>query len=149
MSKGQGGNNNNGMPSPPSFQIAEGTSDEAAIMSLDDIFGSSGTMGMMGDVDVSLKRGSMDKDNDGGGLEYDSDDFDDLDDNDGDRKRSRGLQRNMTEEQKVERRYVILYTLTSTFRSMLMFCCGLVWSGLRNVHTFKFDSIIIAGVAFT
>ena len=75
----------------------------AGMISLDDIFGT----GDMGDEIPPAQNGGATKrkaDQKGASLEYESDDFDDIDDNITEKKRSRGVQRNMTEEQKVERR---------------------------------------------
>ncbi len=89
---------------PPTFTaMMESGADMAGIMSLDDIFGT----GEMGDGVLPAQAGGGTKrkaDPKGANLEYESDDFDDFDDNITEKKRSRGIQRNMTEEQKVERR---------------------------------------------
>ena len=83
--------------------MVENGSDMAGIMSLDDIFGT----GEMGDGVPSAQAGGGTKrkvEQKGANVDYESDDFDDFDDNFTEKKRSRGVQRNMTEEQKVERR---------------------------------------------
>ena len=89
---------------PPTFTaMMESGPDMAGIMSLDDIFGT----GEMGDGVPPAQAGGGTKrkaDSKVANLEYESDDFDDFDDNITEKKRSRGVQRNMTEEQKVERR---------------------------------------------
>lgn len=99
MSGGSGG-----VPVPPTFTAMVGAgSDIAGIMSLDDIFGTEDGGGgfPLAAAGGGTKRKAETK---SASMDYESDDFDDFEDNVTEKKRSRGAQRNMTEEQKVERR---------------------------------------------
>ena len=93
------------MPVPPTFStMMTGGPDIGGIMSLDDIFDSGGIPeGIVPGSSAMIKR----KRGDEGKVienEYDSDDFDDFEESTSGRKRPRGTNRSMTEEQKVERR---------------------------------------------
>lgn len=106
---------NRALPPPPIFGVACGGDEKKnGIISLDDIFDeflfSSDRQQSRLDIYSEARNGSSSagfKDDDDCEDYDEDDDDDDCFDEDADgkkRKRSRGLQRNMTEEQKVERR---------------------------------------------
>lgn len=93
------------MPMAPAFStMMTGGPDINGIMSLDDIFDTGGIPEGIVPGSSAINKRKLAAGGEPAANDYDSDDFDDFEENVSDRKRSRGTHRNMTEEQKVERR---------------------------------------------
>ena len=93
------------MPMAPTFStMVTGGQDINGIMSLDDIFDSGGMPEGIVPGSSAMNKRKLEQGGKPAAADYDSDDLDDFEENVSERKRSRGTHRNMTEEQKVERR---------------------------------------------